>query len=264
MPDIHATAIVSPEASIHDTVQIGPFCIIGPDVTIGANTNLHSNVIIKGNASIGEDCEMFNGVMVGERGQILGAKDSEQPVVIGNRTQLREYVSVHGGSKGLEHPTTVGDDCLLMNYTHLGHDVVIGNKCVLATASIIGGHSHLGDQVWTGGGSAVHQNSWIGDHAFIAGGCILTGDVVPFAVAQGSECHFSTINVIGLSRRGFSRSDMKEIRSAIKMIFADNGQTWAERLVAAQENLSDSPLGQKVLSFVQSDRSGRNLCPYRS
>ena len=264
MPEIHATAIVSPDANIHDRVQIGPYCIIGPDVTIGENTKLHSNVILKGHTSIGEDCELFNGVMVGERGQILGAKDSEQPVVIGNRTQLREYVSVHGGSKGVEHPTTVGDDCLLMNFTHLGHDVVIGNKCVLATASIIGGHSHLGDQVWTGGGSAVHQNSWIGDHAFVGGGCILTGDLIPFAVAQGSECHFSTINAIGLSRRGFSRADLKSIRTAVKAIFADNGKNWATRLEDAEETLADSNLGQQVLKFVKNPRSGRILCPYRS
>ena len=48
---IHSSAVVSKDAEIHETTNIGPFCIIGDGVKIGKNNNLLSHVSIIGDTS---------------------------------------------------------------------------------------------------------------------------------------------------------------------------------------------------------------------
>jgi len=262
MAEIHATAIVHKDAEIDSSVEIGPYCIVEAGVKIGARTKLHAKVSILGKVEIGEDCELFPNVVVGARPQILNLKPGFHPVSIGNRTVLRENVTIHGATAGTGEATRLGDDCYVMVNGHLGHDVQTGNKCVFANSVMIGGHCRVGDQVWTGGGVAVHQFTWIGDHAFIAGGCILTGDVIPFAVAEGNPSHFMTLNAVGLTRRGFSRTDLQAIRSAVKFIFEGSENTFADRIAKARSHFVDNAHAAKILDFLESPRSGRKLCPY--
>ena len=263
MADIHPTAIIEDGAEIHDTARIGPFCIVGPHVRVGANVYLHSNVVLAGKAIIEENCELFNNATVGMRAQSIGASDKPTVAIIGARTILRENVSVNGASPDKDEPTKIGCDCYFMINTHIGHDCRIGNKCVLAPGVMVGGHSRVADQVWIGGGSAIHQNSWIGEHCFVGAGSILTGDVVPFATTAGNHAKIETINAVGLTRRGFGRADLKEIRGVIKCLFQKDGRSHAEKLKEANDLYSESKHASKVLEFVESPRSGRSLCSYR-
>ena len=264
MADIHPTAIISDGAQIHESAKIGLFCIIGPHVRVGSNVHLHSNVVLDGEAVIGEGCELFNNATVGMRAQSIGIPDRPTSAIIGARTILRENVSVNGASPDKDEPTIIGSDCYFMINTHIGHDCTIGSKCVFAPGVMVGGHSKVADQVWIGGGSAVHQHSWIGEHCFVGAGSILTGDVVPFATTAGNHANIETINAIGLSRRGFSRTDLKEIRGVIKCIFKKDGQSYTEKLKEAEALYSTSEHASKVLEFVKNPRSGRSLCGYRA
>lgn len=265
MADIHSSSVIHPDAKIHETAVIGPFCQIGENVEIGANVHLHASVVITGSTKLAESCEVFPGAVIGARPQVLGAKEGKQAVEIGARTIIRENATIHGASEDKDEPTRVGEDCYLMLNSHLGHDVQIGNKCVFAAGALVGGHARIGNQVWLGGMAGVHQNSWIGDHAFIAAGCVVTGDIIPFVVAEGTSCSFSTLNAVGLSRRGFSRADMKVIRSVIQAIFNEMDTTllFKERVEATRKQFEGNEFADQILRFVEAPRSGRKLCPYK-
>ena len=59
---IHPLAVVSNNAEIDKTTNIGPFCIIGDGVKIGKNNNLISHVSIIGNTII-ENNEVNNEIV---------------------------------------------------------------------------------------------------------------------------------------------------------------------------------------------------------
>ena len=263
MADIHSSAVIHPEAKIADSASIGPFCFIGAKATIGENVVLHSSVTVMGETTLHNGCEIFHGAAIGTRPQVLGAKPFDNKTEIGARTVLREFVSVRGASEGKAHPTRIGEDCFLMVNSHIGHDVQIGNKCVFSPNVMIGGHAIVGHQVWMGGGAGVHQNTWIGDHAFIAAGCMLTGDVVPFMVAKGTESKLASLNGVGLSRRGFSRADMQQIRKAVHFVLASDDGQLKDRLAAATIEFKDQPLAMQVIDFLNAPRAGRKICTFR-
>lgn len=264
MPNIHSTAIVDPGAEIADSVEIGPYCIIGPNVKIGENVKLHAFVYLTGNTNIGEGCVCMPNVTLGGGAQVLGHKeDGMGQLVIGKRNVFRENVTVHGASPHLAEPTRIGDDCFFMVGTHVAHDCQIGNKCVLANLASIGGECRVGDQVWFGGGSIIHQKTWIGDHTFVGGGSILVGDVIPFASTQGNHAHIAAINVVGLKRRGFSKSEIREIYAAYKTLDNDGG-TFQQRLEQLEALSKESKIAASILEFVRNPRSGRALCQFRS
>lgn len=260
MADIHPTAIIADGAQIHEDAKIGPYCTVGANVRIHANVVLHSFVVAEGDTDIREGCQLFPSVTVGMKPQILGVKDGLYKCDIGAGTVLRENVTVHGATPGTGKATKLGENCFLMVNSHIGHDAVLGDKCVLAPTSMVGGHAHLGNQVWMGGGAAIHQSSWVGDHAFIAAGCMLTGDVIPYAVAEGTESKLATLNAVGLTRRGFSRADLKSIRQVFQHVFVNDEGTFKDRVAGARQKFAGEEAALKIVDFIEHPRSGRKLC----
>jgi UDP-N-acetylglucosamine acyltransferase len=264
MPDIHPTAIVDPAATIADSVEIGPYCMVGPNVTLGNDVRLIAFVHISGNTVLGDGCVCFPNVTLGGQAQILGASlEANNNLVIGERNVFRENVTVHGATPDKEHPTRIGNDCLFMVGSHIAHDCQVGDKCVLANLASVGGECHVGNQVWFGGGSIIHQKTWIGDHAFVGGGSILVGDAVPFASTQGNHAEIAAVNVVGLKRRGFSKSDLKDIYAVYKSLEHGDG-TFKDRVAAAEERFAGSGPAMQVINFVKHPRGGRALCRFRS
>lgn len=262
MARIHPTALIDPNAQISETAEIGPYCVIGPDVKIGERVKLISNVYVTGKTTIGDDCQCFPNVTLGTVGQILGAADVPNYLEIGARTILRENVMISGADPENEEPTRIGSDCFFMVNTHIGHDCQIGNKCVLAPGVMIGGKSIIHDQVWMGGAVAIHQNSWVGAHCMIGAGSMVTGDVVPYVITQGNHAGIAAINVVGLRRRGFNKSDLKNIRGMLHVLFQGEGSA-SERLQKAEAEYRGLEHCSLVLDFVTAKRSGRPLCQFR-
>ena len=106
----------------------------------------------------------------------------------------------------------VGDDCLLMAYSHIAHDCQIGNNVVIANAVNMAGHVFIEDWSIIGGLTAIHQFVRIGAHAFVGGASRTSQDVPPYTRAAGSPMKLYGLNSIGLDRRGFS----PEVRQALK------------------------------------------------
>ena len=142
---VHPAAIVDPAARIHPSAEIGPYCVIGAEVEIGAGTRLMGHVFIEGPTLIGEDNIFYPYASIGVASQDLKYKGERAETRIGSRNKIREFVTIHRGTEGGGLVTSIGDDNLLMAYTHIAHDANIGSHCILGNAVTLAGHVTIED-----------------------------------------------------------------------------------------------------------------------
>ena len=221
MTNIHPTAIIGKNVKFGHDVSIGPYTIIRDNVKIGDRTQIHAHALIGELTTIGEDCRIFHSAVVGEVNQDLKYNGEATQTIIGDRTIIREFCTIHRGTKD-KWKTTVGADCLLMAYAHVAHDVEVGCNVILANAATLAGHVTVGDFAIIGGLTGIHQFCKIGAHAMIGGGFRVTKDIPPYIRAAGEPIRFSGVNIIGLRRRGFSKESIKELKHAYNLIFNSN------------------------------------------
>jgi len=199
---ISPQAYVSPEATIGAGSVVEPFAFIEGNVTIGANCWIGPHAVIHSNTSLGDACKVFSGAVVGAVPQDLKFNGEASTVEIGDRTVIRECVTINRGTTD-RMVTKVGSDCLLMAYCHLAHDVIIGNHVIIANSGNIAGHVTIEDWVIIEGMVGVQQFVTIGQHAFVAGGSLVRKNIPPFIKAAREPLSFIGVNSIGLRRRGF-------------------------------------------------------------
>jgi len=248
---IHPSAVVETGAVIGAGCRIGPFCHIGSKVRLGNGVCLHSHVAISGDTEIGEGTEIWPFASVGSQPQDLKYAGEPTKLVIGARNKIRESVSINPGTLGGGGITRIGDDCLFMLGTHVGHDCDVGNGVVVANHASLAGHVQLGDGVVIGGLAGVHQFVRIGEGAIIGALSMVVADVIPFGSVIGERPKLAGLNLVGLKRHGVSRGDISGLRAAFKALFAEEGT-----LKARAEAMLESPkndLVKKVLTFVLSD-----------
>lgn len=255
---IHPTALVDPKAKIAGDVEIGPFCIIGPDVTLESGVRLISQVTVEGVTTIGEGCVVWPFAVLGGPPQHSGHKGEPTRLVIGPGNVIREHVTMHTGTVMGHGVTTIGSGGLYMVGSHVAHDCVVGDKVTLAKGATLGGHVEVADFVFMGGLAAAHQFSRIGRHAFIGGLAAVTKDVIPYGSVWGNHAHLEGLNLVGLKRRGFSRETINALRSAYRLLFADEG-TFQERLEDVAQIYASSPEVMEIVDFIRAD-ANRPLC----
>jgi UDP-N-acetylglucosamine acyltransferase len=219
MGKIHPTAVVHPEARLHDTVEVGPFTVVGPKVRVGAGTRIGPHAVIEGDTTIGERNRVFPFAAIGGIPQDLKYAGEDTQLVIGDENQIREFATLHIGTAGGGGVTRIGHRNLFMANSHVAHDCQIGNGCVLANSVALAGHVEAGDHVIFGGLAAVHQFTRIGQHAFIAGGAMVGMDVPPYCTAQGDRAELVGLNTVGLTRHGYSDDQIRRIKDAYKILF---------------------------------------------
>jgi UDP-N-acetylglucosamine acyltransferase len=216
---VHATALIAPGAQLHPSVAVGPFAVIGPEVRIGAGSTVGPHAVVEGRTTLGENNRVFQFASVGAIPQDLKYAGEPTALVIGDGNQIREFSTLHIGTKGGGGVTRIGNQNLFMAYSHVAHDSQVGNRCVFANGATLAGHVEIGDCVTLGGLSAVHQFTRIGPHAFIAGGAMVVMDVPPFCVAQGDRAELAGLNVVGLQRHGFTEEQVAAIKEAYRILF---------------------------------------------
>lgn len=251
---IHPQTYIHPDAKIGANVKIDPFSVIHQNVEIGAGTWIGSNVTIMEGARIGENCRIFPGAVIAGIPQDLKYEGEETTVIIGNNTTLREFVTINKGSKD-KWTTKVGDNCLIMAYSHIAHDCVIGNNCIMSNNTQMAGHVTLGDHSILAGMCAVHQFVKIGQHAFVAGGSLVSKDVPPFIKAGRSPLSYAGVNSVGLKRRGFSVDKINHILDIYRNIF-NKGLNTTQALNFIEEELAATDERDEIVSFIRESERG--------
>jgi UDP-N-acetylglucosamine acyltransferase len=216
---IHPSAVIDPRAELDEGVSVGPFAVIGPDVQIGGGTWVGPHAVIQGPARIGKDNKIFQFASLGEVPQDMKYRGEVTRMEIGDRTVVREFATVHRGTAQDEGVTRVGDDVLLMAYTHVAHDCQVGSHVILANAASLGGHVKVHAWAILGGFTIVHQFCQIGSHAFCAMGSVVSKDVPPYVTVGGHPARPHGINREGLRRRGFSTDAIQAIRRGYKLLY---------------------------------------------
>jgi UDP-N-acetylglucosamine acyltransferase len=216
---IDPRAVVSPDAQIAAGVQIGPYAVIGPQVSIGPRCWIGPHAVINGPTVLGADNKVFQFASIGEAPQDKKYNGEPTRLVVGDRNVFRECVTVNRGTVTGIGETRIGNDNLLLAYTHVAHDCVLGNHIVLSNTVNLAGHVELGDWVIMGGFAGVHQFCKVGAHAFIGNNTSVLRDIPPYVLATGHPAEPRSVNVEGLKRRGFSEEQIRAIRNAYKVLY---------------------------------------------
>lgn len=251
MSNIHPTAQISPKAVIGDDVAVGAFSVVGDDVVIRDRVRLHAHTVVEGRTEIGEGTEIYPFASIGQPAQIYKYKGEPGRLVIGQRCEIREYVTVSTGSDKAEGLTRIGDDCMLMLGAHVAHDCRIGNRVTLVNHATLGGHCEVGDFAIISALTGIQQFVRIGESAFVGGLCGVPTDLIPFGMCIGNRAQLGGLNLIGLKRRGFERDSIHALRKAYRLLFATDEGTLKERIDDVSGMFPDDPLVQKVISFIR-------------
>ena len=232
---IDPRAVVDPAADLEEGVVVGPFAVIGAGVQIGAGTEIGPHVVIRGPSRIGRDNRVYQFASIGEDPQDKKYAGEETRLEIGDRNTIREFVTIHRGTVQDDSLTSIGNDNLLMAYTHVAHDCRIGDHTIMANAASLGGHVHIGDWAILGGFSIVHQFCRIGAHCFTAMGSAVGKDVPPYVMVGGQPAKPRGINSEGLRRRDFSAEQITTIKRCYKTLYASGLS-----LAAARERIAEA------------------------
>jgi len=252
---VHPTAIVAPGAVLDDDVEIGPYAVVGPRVRIGRGTRVGAHAVLDGHTTIGCDNQIFQMASVGAAPQDLKYRGEDSELIIGNRNIIREFATLNPGTSGGGMVTRLGDQNLLMNYSHLGHDCQIGNHNVVANGAQLAGHVTIEDYVVIGGLVGILQFVKVGESAILGGGAMVTQDVPPYCNATGDRATLHGLNLVGLKRRNFSPETMRDIKRAYRLVFR-SGLKLAEALVRARAEVPASREVDHFLAFIQGSERG--------
>jgi UDP-N-acetylglucosamine acyltransferase len=253
---IHPSAIVDPGARIHETAEIGPYCIIGADVEIGARTRLMAHIVCEGSLWIGEDNLFYPFSTIGLASQDKKYQGERAETRIGNRNNIRESVTIHRGTRDGGLVTRIGDENLLMAYVHVAHDCQVGNSVILGNAATLAGHVTIGDWASVGAFCGVHQFCRVGRHAFIGGYSVIIQDVMPFSsTVSEREVKVFGANRVGLERRGFSKESVESLQTAFRLLTRSKLNT-SQALEKIRAELPSTPDLDELLGFIESSERG--------
>jgi UDP-N-acetylglucosamine acyltransferase len=254
MNQIHKTAIIHSRAELGDNITIGPYAIIDDDVIIGDGTRIAEHAIIRPGARIGKDCSIFPGAIVSEISQDLKYKGEKTETLVGDRTIIREYATIHKGTED-RMKTVIGNDCMIMAYVHIAHDCLIGNNCIFSNATQLAGHVTVEDMVTIGGMTGIHQFVEIGAHSFVGGYMRISKNVPPYILAAGLPAKYAGLNRVGLTRRGFSPEVMKSLRDFYQIVYRSEYNI-SDALKYAEENLEITPEVNHAVDFIKRSKRG--------
>ena len=223
-PEIHPTAIVSPNAVLAEGTVIGPYAVIYDHVEIGANTRVGPHVVIHDYVRIGADNRVHAHAVIGDLPQDISFDPStETRVEIGDGNTLREGVTIHRATAP-STATRLGSNCFLMVNTHLGHDCSVGDGVIITINTALGGHVVVGDKAVIGGGVAVHQFCRIGRNAMVAGFIAVRKDVLPYTMIAGTPPRHYRLNTVGLRRAGIKGERYRLLEQAYRAVRSGDKQ----------------------------------------
>jgi UDP-N-acetylglucosamine acyltransferase len=248
---VHPTAIVAEGAKIPASCTVGPYCAVGANVVLGERCELVSHVVLDGHLTMGVDNRVFSFACLGIAPQDLKYKGEPTRLAIGDKNDIREYVTNARGTVGGGGLTRVGSGCLIMAYTHIGHDSVIGDGVILANAATLAGHVTVEDYAVVGALNPVHQFCTIGKYSYIGGGTTITQDVLPYSLTSiERNNHAYGINKVGLERKGFTPEEIKQLRAAYRLLQHSKLNT-TEALAAIREKIAGGEFGDKVAYLAE-------------
>jgi UDP-N-acetylglucosamine acyltransferase len=254
---IHPTAVIDPEATIGEDVQVGPFVVIEGPVHVGPGCVLKPGAHLVGPLTMGAGNHVYQHAVLGEQPQHLKFAGEATRLEIGDHNIFREQVTVHRGTTA-SWVTRIGSHNFLMANSHVAHDCIVGDRCILANGALLAGHCTLGDGACLSGNVAVHQFVHIGRLALLSGLSATGMDIPPFMIHQRINT-ICGVNVIGMRRAGISHAAIDAVRKAFHLLYRSD-TLLSSSLPRIEHELGHFPEVAELLDFIRTSKSnGRGI-----
>ena len=205
---------------------------------------IHPLATVHPNAKLGENVE------VGPYAYI------EEFVEIGDNVNIRECATINRGTKASgKGVTKIGNNVLLMSYTHVAHDCTVGDHCILVSYVGIAGETDVDEWATLGGGTMAHQFSKIGKHAFVGGGSKINKDIPPYVLCGRDPISYAGVNIVGLRRRGFTSDQIRNIKDMYDIIY-NSSMNVSDALAKIESGFPQSEERDTILEFVRNSKRG--------
>ena len=247
-------AVVHPEAQIGKNVTVEPFAFIEKDVVIGDNCRIYPHAVVLEGSRIGKGCHIFPGAVISGIPQDLKFAGEKTTAEIGDHTTVRECVTVNRGTAS-RGKTIVGNNCLLMAYSHIAHDCILKNNIIIGNASQIAGEVEIDDFAILSGSVLVHQFTRISQHVMIQGGSRVGKDIAPYTLIGRDPIAYCGINIVGLRRRGFTNQQVFLIQDIYRTLYT-RGLNNTDALLAIETEYEASKERDLILNFIKSSKRG--------
>jgi len=255
---IHSTAIIGKDVVLGKNIEIGAYCVVTGKVEIGEGCILKDHSVIYGPLKMGKGNVIHPGAVLGNINQDLKYRGEPSQVIIGDNNSIRECVTIQQGTVANQGKTIIGNNNLIMAYTHIAHDCVLGNNIIIANGTQLAGHIVIRDFAYIGGLTGVHQFVTIGKNCFIGFMSRINRDVPPFVIVEGNPSKERSINTEGLKRRNFNPDDITILRKAFIVLFV-SGLTKPEKIKTLQKNeFADNQYVQQLIAAVEASANGKN------
>ena len=252
---IHPLTYIHPDARIAPNVKIDPFTTIHKNVEIGEGSWIGSNVTIMEGARIGKNCRIFPSTVISGIPQDLKFKGEETLTIIGDNTTIRDCVTINRGTSD-RNKTQIGNNCLIMAYSHIAHDCIVGNNCIFSNNTTLAGHITVGDNVVLAGLTAVQQFVRIGSYSFVTGGSLVRKDVPPYVKAAREPLSYMGVNSVGLKRRGYSIEQINHILDIYRILYV-RGYSVSKALDIIEAEIPVSDERDEIITFIR--ETGRGI-----
>ncbi len=256
MREIHPQAVVAPGARLGAGVRVGAFAVVGEGVELGEGCLLHPHAVVRGPSRFGKNNVFHSFSTIGGDPQDLKYKGEPTELHVGDGNTFRECVTVSRGTTQGGGKTTIGDNNLILAYSHIAHDCHVGNETLFVNGATLAGHIVVEDFATVGAFSPVHQFCRIGRHAYIGACTVITQDVPPFSrVVTERETKCYGVNTIGLERRGFDPGRIRALHTAFRLLLRSKLNT-TQALAEMRATLGGSADVEELIQFIESAERG--------
>jgi len=256
MNNISPLASVSPKAILGDNIEIGPFAFVDDDVEIGDGCKIFPHATVFQYVKMGKNCQIYPGAVVGAVPQDLKFDGEVTSVEMGDNVTVRECATINRGTKASgKYVTKIGNDTLIMSYSHVAHDCVIGDHCILVSYVGLAGETQIDDWAIIGGGAKAHQFTKVGCHAMVGGMSKINKDVPPYVLCGREPISYAGVNIVGLRRRGFSPDVIRNIKDIYETIYYA-GYNISDGCAKVEAGFPQSEERDAILDFIKSSKRG--------
>jgi len=252
---IHPLAAVDSSARLGDGVEVGAFAVVGAEVEIGEGTTIGPGAQVHGPTRIGRDNRIYPHACLGTDPQDLKFAGERVSLEVGDRNQIREFVTFHRGTGKGGGITRVGDDNLFMVYSHVAHDCQVGSRTIFANNATLAGHCEVHDDATIGAFSALQQFGRIGRHGYIGGYSRLLTDALPYVKTIGLRPVVLGVNRIGLARKGFDGERIRVVTEAMRIVLR-SGLNTTQALARLERDFPGQEDVGYLIAFVRAARRG--------
>ena len=257
---VDPTARIAPDVELAAGVEVGPGAIIEGPSRIGPGTRILAHAYIGPHTTIGADNLIGFGAVIGYDPQDYAFQGEESHTIIGDRNIIREYATIHRGTKP-GSATRVGNDNFLMALSHLAHNAQVGNHVIVVNGALVGGYVEVADRAFISGNCVIHQFCRVGTLALMRGGARTSRDVPPYSIIDGDHI-VRGLNLVGLKRAGFTAAQIAPLRQAFRLLFARRGNL-SQALARVEAEVPLTPEVTHLLDFIKSSQRGVAMGPRR-